>query len=129
MHRAILLLSLLSCSNPGWTQFRVKSDPIKYEILKVIESKPVKTTMMGFHSDPVQSFRYQSPALASMGDLNGKSQFQSFWINNVTTQSYGNGKFGTYYYWDVQGNLQGSRGFIDISGKNKRGVKLMFPWR
>jgi hypothetical protein len=29
----------------------------------------------------------------------------------------------------MQGNLQGTRGFIDLAGKNKRGFKLLFPWR
>ncbi|HCM76252.1 MAG TPA: hypothetical protein DIS90_07710 [Cytophagales bacterium] len=53
----------------------------------------------------------------------------TYWASKVTTQSYGNGKWGTYYYWDVQGNLRDMRGFIDIAGKNKRGLKLVFPWR
>ena len=52
-----------------------------------------------------------------------------FWTGNVTTMSYNKGKFGTYFYWDLQGNLRGARGFIDISGRNKRGLKLTFLWR
>ncbi len=53
----------------------------------------------------------------------------SYWTNNVTSQSYGQGKVGTFYYWDVQGNLREMKGFVDIAGKNKRGLKLVFPWR
>jgi hypothetical protein len=52
----------------------------------------------------------------------------NYWTSQVTSQSYGNGKWGTYYYWDVQGNLREMRGFVDLAGKNKRGLKLVFPW-
>ena len=51
----------------------------------------------------------------------------SFWMGTVTTQSYNQGKVGRYYYWDAQGNLRGSLLFLDIAGKNKRGLKLVFP--
>jgi hypothetical protein len=51
----------------------------------------------------------------------------SFWMGSVTTQSYNQGKVGRYYYWDVQGNLRGSLLFVDIAGKHKRGLKLVFP--
>jgi len=53
----------------------------------------------------------------------------SYWTNAITSQSYGKGKIGTFYYWDIQGNLREMKGFIDIAGKNKRGLKLVFPWR
>lgn len=52
----------------------------------------------------------------------------NYWTSQVTSQSYGNGKWGTYYYWDIQGNLREMRGFVDLAGKNKRGLKLVFPW-
>ncbi|GHM99764.1 hypothetical protein WSM22_12540 [Cytophagales bacterium WSM2-2] len=58
-----------------------------------------------------------------------RTQNFSYWTGAVTTMSFNKGRFGTLYYWDLQGNLRGTRGFIDISGKNKRGVKLVFPWR
>jgi len=51
----------------------------------------------------------------------------SYWMGSVTTQSYNHGKIGRYYYWDMQGNLRGSHLFLDIAGKNKRGLKLVFP--
>ena len=51
----------------------------------------------------------------------------SYWMGSVTTQSYNHGKIGRFYYWDMQGNLRGSHLFFDIAGKNKRGLKLVFP--
>lgn len=53
----------------------------------------------------------------------------SYWMGSMTTQSYNKGKFGTYYLWDMQGNLRESRTFLDIAGKNKRGLKLVFRRR
>ena len=52
-----------------------------------------------------------------------------YWMGSMTTQSYNQGKLGTYYMWDVQGNLQESRMFLDVAGKNKRGLKLVFRRR
>lgn len=54
---------------------------------------------------------------------------ESYYLGTMTTQSYNQGKLGTFYYWDVQGNLRESKFFLDIAGKNKRGLKLVFPRR
>jgi len=54
-------------------------------------------------------------------------QGDSYWMGSVTSQSYNQGKIGRFYYWDIQGNLRGSYLFFDIAGKNKRGLKLVFP--
>jgi len=51
----------------------------------------------------------------------------SFWTGSVSAQSFNNGKFGRFYCWDAQGNLRSSYLFVDISGKKKRGLKLVFP--
>ena len=51
----------------------------------------------------------------------------SYWMGSATTQSYNRGKIGRYYYWDMLGNLQGSHLFLDVAGKRKRGLKLVFP--
>jgi hypothetical protein len=123
-------IGLVFLSQLGWSQFRPHLQTIKYELPALATIKPSSISFLGMHSDPPQTFKFQSPSLASSYNLSGKDQsHSSSWISSVTSQSYGNGKFGTYYYWDVQGNLQGTRGFIDISGKNKRGLKLLFPWR
>jgi hypothetical protein len=129
MKKFLFFIFLLFLLQPCWSQFRERPATIKYEIPQLVSAKPSTFSFFGMYADPAQTFKYQSPALTTMGNITGRDQSQSAWINSVTSQSYGNGKFGTYYYWDVQGNLQGTRGFIDISGKNKRGLKLLFPWR
>lgn len=53
----------------------------------------------------------------------------TYWMGSMTTQSFNKGKLGRYYMWDVQGNLQESRMFVDVAGKNKRGLKLVFQRR
>jgi hypothetical protein len=49
------------------------------------------------------------------------------WTGAITAQSFKNGKFGRFYCWDTQGNLRSSYLYVDISGKGKRGLKLVFP--
>ena len=49
----------------------------------------------------------------------------AFWTGSVSAQSFNNGKFGRFYCWDAQGNLRSSYLFFDISGKRKRGFKLV----
>jgi len=88
-----------------------------------------KTLFPNLLADPVQNARQRSPMLTNFSTTDWKAQNTFFWAGTVTTMSFNKGKFGTLYYWDVQGNLRGTRGFIDISGKNKRGFKLVFPWR
>lgn len=78
--------------------------------------------------DRQQLFRSKSPllmALASSSTFKGGN----YWMGSMTTQSYNQGKLGTYYLWDMQGNLRESRMFLDIAGKNKRGLKLIFRRR
>ncbi|MCB0491540.1 MAG: hypothetical protein KDC93_03905 [Cyclobacteriaceae bacterium] len=96
-------------------------------------SSPISTD--GLSKFPLQSYHYKKikhkPSniwLAQTSSYTGESG-TTYWTGNITTQSYGKGKWGTFYYWDVQGNLRDMKGFIDIAGKNKRGLKLVFPWR
>jgi hypothetical protein len=127
--RLFFSIGLIFFYHLGWSQFRERLPSIKYELPNFNLAKQANSSFLGIRPDPALTLKDQSPVLASSYNLNGRDQFHSSWISSVTSQSYGNGKFGTYYYWDVQGNLQGTRGFIDISGKNKRGLKLLFPWR
>jgi hypothetical protein len=83
----------------------------------------------GLLADQSQNYKVNSLIPAEQYFVNNKPAGHFAWIGSVTSQSFNNGKFGTYYYWDMQGNLQGTRGFIDLAGKNKRGFKLLFPWR
>jgi hypothetical protein len=88
-----------------------------------------KTFIPNLLSDPIQNARQPSPLMTNLSYSDWRAPNNSFWTGTVTTMSYNKGKFGTLYYWDVQGNLRGTRGFIDISGKDKRGFKLVFPWK
>ncbi len=74
------------------------------------------------------TYRPKSPqAMTVLGSTSLKGE--NYWMGSMTTQSYNQGKMGTYYLWDMQGNLRESRMFVDIAGKNKRGLKLVFRRR
>lgn len=81
------------------------------------------------YSLKVHQYRLSTLQLMQSAPAPSERASANYWTNAITTQSYGKGKVGTFYYWDVQGNLREMRGFIDIAGKNKRGLKLVFPWR
>jgi hypothetical protein len=57
--------------------------------------------------------------------LNMSVPGDQFSTGSVSAQSFNNGKFGRFYCWDAQGNLRSSYLFVDISGKKKRGLKLV----
>lgn len=73
-------------------------------------------------SDEQITFRYSSPWFTYF-----PGGTKSYWLGSTTTQSFNNGKFGTVYYYDQLGNFRYANTFIDITGKNKRGIKLMLP--
>jgi len=102
-----------------------------YTFSQSIFAASKKTLVRGLISDPMSNYKLPSPLMLATSSYGFDSRVQNhfFWTGNVTTMSYNKGKFGTYFYWDVQGNLRGTRGFIDISGRNKRGLKLTFLWR
>src|SRR6187551_1232510 len=57
--------------------------------------------------DTQLTYRSKSPLLtmlASSASIKGGH----YWMGSMTTQSYNRGKLGTYYLWDVQGNLRES---------------------
>lgn len=69
--------------------------------------------------------RYSAPMFtASAGNYRS-----TYFLSQMTTQTMNDGKMGTYYMWDQQGNLRESRFFLDIGGKSKPGLKLVFPRR
>ncbi len=120
---AAILIQINACS-----QYRSESS-VRYIFSQPIFATPQKTIIPGLLSDPAKDYRLISPIMVSSASMDGRALNNFFWTGTVTSLSFNKGKFGTYYYWDVQGNLRGMRGFIDISGKNKRGLKLVFPWR
>jgi hypothetical protein len=78
-----------------------------------------------FSGDKQQLYRPKSIPLITLASSSAH-RGGNYWMGSMTTQSYNQGKLGTYYMWDVQNNLRESRMFLDIAGKNKRGLKLVF---
>lgn len=80
----------------------------------------------GLQADPQTYYRYASPWSTFWPGTSG-NMGQTYWLGSTTTQSFNKGKFGTIYYYDMLGNMRYARTFIDIAGKNKRGLKLLLP--
>jgi hypothetical protein len=126
----LFIIGAIAMSKNACSQFRSQAVD-HYAFSQPILSTSKKTIVPGLLSDPTKNYRLLSPMMFTSSGFgyDWRTQNNFFWTGNVTTMSYNKGKFGTYFYWDVQGNLRGARGFIDISGKNKRGFKLTFLWR
>ena len=127
--KILFLLVLFLVTIHAGAQFRAQNVSEPYTFSQPILASSQKTFIPGILSDPIQNHRLSSPMMMSASSWNWRLQNQFFWVGSVTSMSYNKGKFGTYYYWDLHGNLRGTRAFIDISGKNKRGFKLVFNWR
>jgi hypothetical protein len=126
--KTFFLMVVLFTDLDAWGQFRSPVDAnYSFEQPLLVASK--RTVIPGLVADPKRNYRMVSPLMLASSGYNWQMQNNFFWTGNVTTMSFNKDKFGTYFYWDVQGNLRGTRGFIDISGKNKRGLKLTFLWR
>lgn len=85
-----------------------------------------KELIPGFRGDRQSNYKLAVPVL-SLPPNSFSFSSESYWMGTITTQSYNRGKIGRYYYWDMLGNLQGSHLFLDVAGKGKRGLKLVFP--
>ncbi|HCW09210.1 MAG TPA: hypothetical protein DGG95_17775 [Cytophagales bacterium] len=127
--KSITTLVLIYCGLPCSAQLRSETATASFSYNSADFLKGKKTFWPGVFSDPVQNYKSRSPVLTNYLIGDWRTQTSSFWAGTTTYMTFNKGKFGTIYYWDVQGNLRGTRGFIDISGKNKRGFKLVFPWR
>jgi hypothetical protein len=124
----LFLVIALVIKMDAYSQFHAqRADHFSFAQPMLMTSK--RTVIPGLVSDPSRNYRLVSPMMFASSSYDWRMQNNFFWTGNVTSMSYNKGKFGTYFYWDVQGNLRGTRGFIDISGKNKRGLKLTFLWR
>lgn len=86
-----------------------------------------KWSLPGLRGDKQTTVYRPSAPLLSLPVNTTSLQGDSYWMGSITTQSYNDGKIGRFYYWDIQGNLRGSYLFLDIAGRNKRGLKLVFP--
>ncbi len=123
----VLFFGMLSAS----AQFRPPVHPAQHYFVpdRAAYSAPRQTFIPGLMADPSQHYKIRTVIPTDQYLVNMRPSGHFSWIGSVTSQSFNNGKFGTFYYWDMQGNLQATRGFIDLAGKNKRGFKLLFPWR
>jgi hypothetical protein len=131
MKTFLLLCFFFSLAANVWAQFR---EPVSHAQTYFLPNQPsrpasTKTFIPGLLADQSQNYRFNSVIPGDQYFVNTRTSGHFAWIGTVTSQSFNNGKFGTFYYWDLQGNLQGSRAFVDLAGKNKRGVKLLFRWR
>jgi hypothetical protein len=126
--KILFFILIFIIETKAYSQFRSSGDG-HYFLPQTISMASKKTIIPGLLADPSGNYRMSSPTMLTSSFNDWRIQSNFFWTANVTTMSYNKGKFGTYFYWDIQGNLRGTRGFIDISGKNKRGLKLTFLWR
>lgn len=128
--KILALTFLLAAWGDALAQFRERVNTTRYTFSEPILASSKRTFIPGLTADPTRQFQAVSPLMATSSSYDSHMPNNNFfWTGSVTTLSFNKGKFGTLYYWDVQGNLRGMRGFIDISGKNRRGLKLVFPWR
>lgn len=106
-------------------QFRNNAKPMN---LSVLDTKPNKTKADKLLLARQTQNINQPPILSGTGFM-PFSQRNSYWLTRMTTQSINKGKMGTNYFWDHQGNLRESRFFVEVGGKRKPGLKLVFPRR
>jgi len=106
-------------------QFRTDAKPVN---LYDLGTRPNKTKSDNLLLANQKQSTYPSPILSGTGAM-PFSQMNSYWLTRMTTQSINEGKMGTNYFWDHQGNLRESRFFVEVGGKRKPGLKLVFPRR
>jgi hypothetical protein len=124
--RFICLYSFVCIMNiSADAQFRIHAKPVNAYVLypKPNPSK-VDKLLLARQTQNVN----QSPILSGTGAM-PVGQMNSYWLTSTTTQSIKEGKMGTNYFWDHQGNLRESRFFVEVGGKRKPGLKLIFPRR
>ncbi|HYG20943.1 MAG TPA: hypothetical protein VD816_18520 [Ohtaekwangia sp.] len=80
-------------------------------------------------ADPQRYYRLSSPLLSQRAHHDYVGSSGGYWTGYITTQSLNQGAVGTFYFWDVQGNLRESRSFVQIKRKNKSFFKLVVPRR
>jgi hypothetical protein len=117
----IIGFCLLACGNDGYAQTYPNGS--KSPESAYLHASQTASIFPQWKSDYQQYSRYNTPWLTSWPSFGGNA----YWLGSTTTQSFNQGKFGTIYYYDTQGNMRNARTFIDISGKNKRGLKLLLP--
>lgn len=71
---------------------------------------------------------FGSPVLTYwMGNQFGNAQMQ--WLSSSTTKTLGQGRIGTVYFFDLNGNLSNARNFVDVKVGTKRRFRLVYSSR
>jgi hypothetical protein len=125
---ALIFVMLFDLSASAQLRARRVTTPTSYFVNDDLSDNLFRRwSLPGLRGDK-QAIVYRPAApLLSMPVNTTSLQGDSYWMGSITTQSYNQGKIGRFYYWDIQGNLRGSYLFLDIAGRNKRGLKLVFP--
>ncbi len=119
--KGVLLMVILLSGYSGLAQeLRANALPTASQYLNATQGQPV---LFGWKADQMVTRRFSSPWLTSWPSAGPGN----YWLSTTMTQSFQQGKFGTIYYYDMQSNMRYARTFVDISGKNKRGLKLLLP--
>jgi hypothetical protein len=110
----------------GQVDVRNNAPAFSLPYAEVTSPKMTKVHFTRLREDRQRHYKLAVPFM-SLPLNNSSFSGDPYWMGSVTTQSYNRGKIGRYYYWDMLGNLQGSHLFLDVAGKRKRGLKLVFP--
>lgn len=105
-------------------QLRTNATSVNEYVLNSNSTRPMPDTWLASQTQST----FQIPVLSHKAAV-PFHQMNSYWLTRMTTQSLNNGKLGTDYFWDHQGNLRESRFFVEVGGKRKPGLKLVFPRR
>ncbi len=105
-------------------QFRTSAASVNEYVMNSGSPMPMPDTWLASQTQNT----FQIPVLSHKAAV-PFHQMNSYWLTRKTTQSLNNGKLGTDYFWDHQGNMRESRFFVEVGGKRKPGLKLVFPRR
>ena len=125
----ILILILITVVFTTHAQIRSRNASIHNAFMERAPAQPQKELSLlqtWFKGDPQRSYRMSVPLLTHKISP-ALITTDAYWAGYMTTQSLRKGKFCTYYYWDVQGNLRESRFFVDVNRKNKYSFKIVVP--
>ena len=128
----LILIALMSLAFfTSSAQIRTRWTPVKNAFTETTSVKPSRQ-LSSLHNwllpEAPRSYRFSKPILTHFTS-HGLAATSSYWAGSMTTQSLRKGKMGTYYLWDVQGNLRESRFFLDVNRKNRYSFKIVVPRR
>jgi hypothetical protein len=129
MKQFLMAALVLACWSTQ-AQIRTRGVPVRnaFTTLSTTSTSVKNITLFDrwIKGDPQRYSRLSVPMFSQRASHATRSS-DTYWTGYMTTQSVRKGKLGTYYYWDVQGNLRESRTFFDINRKNKYSFKLVIP--